>query len=92
MTQNAADESAPAGPQGHGGRQDEHGDITWFDGVTDEHYENGVFYAAFPPPRLPISDPKQARAAPAAATYFTAQNGSGYFYTRAKRGPKAPPP
>jgi len=30
--------------------QDEHGDITWFDGVTDEHYENGVYYAAFPPP------------------------------------------
>ena len=30
--------------------QDEHGDITWFDGVTDEHYENGVFHAAFPPP------------------------------------------
>ncbi len=30
--------------------QDEHGDIAWFDGVTDEHYENGVFHAAFPPP------------------------------------------
>ena len=30
--------------------QVEHGDITWFDGVTDEHYENGRFYAAFPPP------------------------------------------
>lgn len=30
--------------------QDEHGDITWFDGVTDEHYENGRYYAAVPPP------------------------------------------
>ena len=30
--------------------QDEHGDITWFDGVTDEHYENGRFYASVPPP------------------------------------------
>ena len=30
--------------------QDEHGDITWFDGVTDQYYENGVFHAAVPPP------------------------------------------
>lgn len=30
--------------------QEEHGDLTWFDGVTDEHYENGCFYAAVPPP------------------------------------------
>lgn len=30
--------------------QAEHGDITWFDGVTDEHYENGRFYASIPPP------------------------------------------
>ena len=30
--------------------QIEHGDITWFDGVTDEHYENGRYYAAVPPP------------------------------------------
>lgn len=34
--------------------QGEHGDITWFDGVTDEHYENGRFYAAFPPPTSPF--------------------------------------
>jgi hypothetical protein len=40
--------------------QDAHGDITWFDGVTDEHYENGRFYAAIPPPPhspFPIIDP-----------------------------------
>ncbi len=30
--------------------QIEHGEIAWFDGVTDEHYENGVFHAAFQPP------------------------------------------
>lgn len=48
--------------QAHGAMeaaQDEHGDITWFDGVTDEHYENGRFYAAVPPPphsTFPITD------------------------------------
>ena len=39
--------------------QIEHGDITWHDGVTDEHYENGRYYAAVPPPPhfpLPIID------------------------------------
>ena len=30
--------------------QDEHGDLTWHDGVTDDHYENGRFYALIPPP------------------------------------------
>ena len=30
--------------------QIEHGEITWFDGVTDEHYEDGRFFAAVPPP------------------------------------------
>ena len=28
----------------------EHGDITWSDGVTDSHYENGRYYAAVLPP------------------------------------------
>ena len=40
--------------------QIEHGDITWFDGVTDDHYENGRFYAAIPPPPhlpFPIIEP-----------------------------------
>lgn len=40
--------------------QIEHGDITWFDGVTDEHYENGRYFAAVPPPPhspFPIIDP-----------------------------------
>lgn len=27
-----------------------HGDITWYDGVTDEHYENGVYHKMVPPP------------------------------------------
>lgn len=25
-----------------------HGGITWWDGVTDEHYEKGLFFAAVP--------------------------------------------
>lgn len=40
--------------------QAEHGDIAWYDGVTDEHYENGKFYAAIPPPPqlpFPLIDP-----------------------------------
>lgn len=28
--------------------QDEHGDIGWYDGVTDRFYENGRFYATVP--------------------------------------------
>lgn len=27
----------------------DHGEIVWWDGVTDEHYENGMYYAAHPP-------------------------------------------
>lgn len=27
-----------------------YGDITWYDGVTDEHYENGVYHKMVPPP------------------------------------------
>ena len=30
--------------------QAQHGDITWLDGVTDQHYENGHFYKLTPPP------------------------------------------
>ena len=30
--------------------QEPHGDITWYDGVTDAHYENGRFCALVPPP------------------------------------------
>ncbi len=39
--------------------QAQHGDIVWYDGVTDEHYENGIFHAAVPPPPVlpfPILD------------------------------------
>lgn len=27
-----------------------HGDICWYDGVTDQHYENGRYCALVPPP------------------------------------------
>lgn len=40
--------------------QAQHGDISWYDGVTDERYENGKFYAAIPPPPklpFPLIDP-----------------------------------
>lgn len=38
--------------------QIEHGDITWSDGVTDGHYENGRYYAAvLPPPDDLFPDP-----------------------------------
>ena len=30
--------------------QGQHGDITWWDGVTDQHYENGRYFATLPPP------------------------------------------
>ena len=28
----------------------QHGDITWYDGVTDLHYENGKYHALAPQP------------------------------------------
>lgn len=30
--------------------QTQHGDIAWWDGVTDQHYENGRYFATLPPP------------------------------------------
>lgn len=30
--------------------QSQHGDLTWYDGVTDLHYENGRYHAMVPPP------------------------------------------
>lgn len=30
--------------------QAQHGDICWYDGVTDQHYENGHYYQLTPPP------------------------------------------
>lgn len=30
--------------------QDQHGDITWWDGVTDQHYEHGRYWGTLPPP------------------------------------------
>jgi len=35
--------------------QDQHGDIAWWDGVTDQHYTNGTYHALIPaPPHLPL--------------------------------------
>lgn len=31
--------------------QAKHGDITWYDGVTDVNYEKGVYYKMIPPPK-----------------------------------------
>lgn len=37
--------------------QARHGDITWFDGVTDLHYDGGLYYAARPePPEIAVFD------------------------------------
>lgn len=37
--------------------QTAHGEITWFDGVTDQHYENGRYYASLPdPPQIAVID------------------------------------
>lgn len=37
--------------------QDEHGDITWWDHVTDVNYENGRYYKTLPlPPCIDIVD------------------------------------
>lgn len=30
--------------------QQQHGDITWWDGVTDQHYDHGRYYGTLPPP------------------------------------------
>jgi hypothetical protein len=32
--------------------QSQHGCISWYNGVTDEHYESGVFYALQPQPPI----------------------------------------
>ena len=39
-----------AGTSPHGGRTGAPRDICWYDGVTDQHYENGHFYKLTPPP------------------------------------------
>lgn len=31
--------------------QAQHGDIGWYDGVTDQHYEGGKYYKLIPPSR-----------------------------------------
>lgn len=31
--------------------QTQHGDIAWYDGVTDVNYENGVYHKLIPPPK-----------------------------------------
>lgn len=32
--------------------QAQHGDLTWYDGVTDLHYENGRYHVMVPPPPI----------------------------------------
>ena len=35
--------------------QKQHGDVSWYDGVTDLHYEHGRYYATIPqPPSISI--------------------------------------
>lgn len=35
--------------------QEQHGDVAWYDGVTDLHYEHGRYYATIPqPPSISI--------------------------------------
>lgn len=37
--------------------QARHGDICWYDGVTDQHYENGKYYKLAPqPPEIIVID------------------------------------
>lgn len=37
--------------------QAQHGDICWYDGVTDQHYENGKYYKLGPqPPEIIVID------------------------------------
>lgn len=37
--------------------QARHGDICWYDGVTDHHYENGKYYKLAPqPPEIIVID------------------------------------
>ena len=37
--------------------QAQHGDIAWYDGVTDLHYENGKYYKLIPsPPEVTLID------------------------------------
>jgi hypothetical protein len=37
--------------------QADHGDITWYDGVTDLHYENGKYYELCPHEEIVILVP-----------------------------------
>ena len=41
--------------------QVEHGDIVWYDGVTDEHYESGVLFRMTPDPPFIDPDPDNVR-------------------------------
>lgn len=37
--------------------QETHGEITWYDGVTDENYDHGKYFRLIPPPpTIPIID------------------------------------
>ena len=50
ITEDAARESMEAA-------QDQHGDITWWDGATDAHYDRGRYFDTLPdPPGIAIVD------------------------------------
>lgn len=54
ITEDAAKKSMEAA-------QDQHGDITWWDAVTDEHYDHGRYFATLPePPQIAIVDLTEA--------------------------------
>ena len=41
----------------HSRKKAQHGDICWYDGVTDQHYENGKYYKLTPqPPEIIVID------------------------------------
>lgn len=82
-----------------------HGDICWYDGVTDQHYENGHFYKLTPPPptinMIDLTDyhEKEERPCPyvkasAATMTPTAPNAttSAFAHKRPSAMPSAPPP
>ena len=82
-----------------------HGDICWYDGVTDQHYENGHFYKLTPPPptinMIDLTDYHEKEECPcpyvkasAATMTPTTPNAttSAFAHKRPSAMPSAPPP
>ena len=86
--------------------QARHGDICWYDGVTDQHYENGKYYKLAPqPPEIIVIDLTDCPDEPekedcpypkasAATTIFTTPNAtaSAPVPLSPSATPSAPPP